>query len=62
MTVLKLAVSHHGVLRHVGAHFYATDYSVFLPTRHNVIFPDGAGFCTIFAAYSTTDLIQPRHH
>ncbi|SUH18035.1 sugar transport protein [Salmonella enterica subsp. enterica] len=38
--------------------FYATDYSVFLPTRYNVIFPDGADFVR-FCRYLTTDLIQP---
>lgn len=38
--------------------FYATDYSVFLPTRHNVIFPM-ALILYDFAAYLTTDLIQP---
>ncbi len=39
--------------------FYATDYSSFSPSAHGICFPDGADFCADFAAYLTTDLIQP---
>ncbi len=38
--------------------FYATDLFSFLPTRHNVIFPM-ALILYDFAAYLTTDSIQP---
>nr|VUD26601.1 sugar transport protein [Salmonella sp. NCTC 7297] len=57
MTVLSFAVPIMG-FSDMERTFYATDSSVFLTTRHNVIFPDSADFVR-FAAYLTTDLIQP---